>query len=296
MSWHTDGFRVVVGHLDAFARGSPWEGLDAQISISVKDARLYISCDTAADIQIEEHGSALLIDDGEVIWTARSVNQLWVSLSGGDCAMDALGVGVPFSVYLPGTDAMVRTGSEDDYIENDGGNPTIYARNGDDEIVNITAATVYGQGGEDIIIGGDTGTEYLYGGAGEDLIDGNGGSTDYIEGGSGADTITLGEITSATGFSCAVGGVQLSAASRTVQRLASGLRPYQAPYAPPYAPMSLRLPSGSEIAESPALRSGLEAVRVKSSLVGSPSFEAATKPGAAETLPLVPVREPRAPA
>ena len=70
-------------------------------------------------------------------------------------------------------------------------------------------STLWGQRGDDTLIGGD-GYDYLWGGKGDDTLMGGGGGFNYLEGGAGADVIDGGEGFNVAGYELSDAGVTIN--------------------------------------------------------------------------------------
>ena len=92
-----------------------------------------------------------------------------------DLTLDMLNLGVAGS----DDDNIIHGGDNDDTIDGNGGNDTLYGGDGHDKL--------YGNAGDDTIYGGD-GKDAIFGSAGDDIIHGGDGN-DSLIGGVGADTI-----------------------------------------------------------------------------------------------------------
>ena len=77
-------------------------------------------------------------------------------------------------------------------------------------------STLWGQRGDDTLIGGD-GYDYLWGGKGDDTLMGGGGVIDYLEGGAGADVIDGGEGFDVAGYELSDAGVTIDLATGVAQ-------------------------------------------------------------------------------
>lgn len=144
--------------------------------------------------------TAIMVKDNgfhniETIDGSATYQPVYVQGTADFSSVTTMSAGVKF--FGRANDNTITTTGLDDYVEGDGGNDTIYAGAGDDEVWgdnNITVTNLWiddvNAAGNDILFGMD-GNDTLYGGGGNDQLYG-GADVDQLFGGDGDDILSAG--------------------------------------------------------------------------------------------------------
>ncbi|HSW11801.1 MAG TPA: calcium-binding protein [Solimonas sp.] len=197
------------GHIDATGTGIYVNGAG---NLLTNQASGWISGGTGMEIiggdaRINNHGTitamsgAALVTSGRVAGqTDHVVNHGLIENVGGSIAVFLAGDGTALLTNLGTIIGEVSMGSGNDTVDSFDGR--ILGR-------------ILGGGGDDLLIGSNTGNDRLLGGSGDDVLEGNGGN-DTLDGGGGADELYGGAGTDAASYGTASAGVTANLANASL--------------------------------------------------------------------------------